>query len=146
MSTEELFDGLLRPTQAPLVAARELFGQLAFAYLSCNGDAHAKNFSLLRRGDEWRVSPAYDLPCTWLYGDTTMALTIDGRRQDIGRRHFLAVADHVGLPRRAAERVLDQLLENVPTWSDELDRLPFDARRLHKLGRAIRWRCDRLAA
>ncbi len=146
VSTEELFEALAAATRAPLVAGRELLRQLAFAYLSCNGDAHAKNFSLLRRGGEWRVTPAYDLPCTWLYGDTTMALPIDGRRrEDIGRRQLLALGRHLGLPDKATERVLDELLRAVPSWLGDLERLPFDGRRLHKLRRAIAWRCERLS-
>ncbi|WP_326549788.1 HipA domain-containing protein [Micromonospora sp. NBC_01813] len=45
-----------------------------------NGDAHAKNFSVRQGVDgEWRVSPAYDTPSSYPYGDTTMALSIGGR-------------------------------------------------------------------
>ena len=50
---------------------------MAFAYLSCNGDAHGKNFSVRRLPEgEWRVTPAYDVPSSFPYGDTTMALRV----------------------------------------------------------------------
>ena len=65
VTTEALIQGLAVHAGAPVVAARTLLRQFAFAYLSGNGDAHAKNFSILENG-EWRVAPAYDLPCTWV--------------------------------------------------------------------------------
>ncbi len=146
LSTEQVFAALCDVTDAPLVAARDLIRQLAFAYLSCNGDAHAKNFSVLQRGGEWRVSPAYDLPCTQVYGDFTMALSVDGRdREDIGRKHFVALGAALGVPAKAVVRVVDAVLAAVPTWEARLDELPFDQRRVHKLRRAVRWRCERLA-
>ncbi|HEU4418625.1 MAG TPA: HipA domain-containing protein, partial [Planctomycetota bacterium] len=64
LTTESVIDGLARLTHAPVVAARSLLRQFAFAYLTCNGDAHAKNFSVIRRSDGWEVAPAYDLPST----------------------------------------------------------------------------------
>lgn len=78
--TEGVLAGLAAICQAPLPAARTLLAQLVFAYLSGNGDAHAKNFSVLQdEAGEWRPSPAYDVPSSQPYGDTTMALPIGGR-------------------------------------------------------------------
>ena len=85
LSAEEVVRGLAGVTTAPRVAARDLLRQLAFAYVTGNGDAHAKNFSVLRLpSGEWRATPAYDVPSSHPYGDTTLALTIDGRdREDV---------------------------------------------------------------
>lgn len=144
-STEDVLAGLASCCDAPLVAARELFRMVVFAYLTCNGDAHAKNFSVLQddRG-EWRASPAYDLPTTHPYGDTTMALAIGGRKQeDIGRTHLLELAQAVGLPRRAAERVVDETVAAVGANLAMFDALPFDERRLHMLKRAVAFRMER---
>jgi serine/threonine-protein kinase HipA len=145
-ATEEVVQALSQCCDAPIVAAREYIRMVVFAYLTCNGDAHAKNFSVLRDPTgEWRPTPAYDLPTTYPYGDTTMALTIDGRdRQDIGRRHVLALALSCGLPTRAAERVVDAVADAVEAHLDRFAGLPFDSRRLHKLGRAVRYRLDRV--
>jgi len=50
------------------VAGYNLFKQLVFSWLIGNGDAHAKNFSILESpSGEWMVSPAYDLLCTAYY-------------------------------------------------------------------------------
>jgi serine/threonine-protein kinase HipA len=146
LTAEEVVRGLAGVARAGPVAARDLVRQLAFAYLSGNGDAHAKNFAVLRAEDgEWRVTPAYDLPCSYAYGDTTMALTIDGRRQeDIGRASFVALGSGVGLPARAVERVLDDVLARADAWIDHLDELPFDGRHIHDLRRAVLYRRGRL--
>jgi serine/threonine-protein kinase HipA len=147
LTTEAVMGALAGVCQARSVAAFTLLKQTIFAYLSCNGDAHAKNFSVRRLLEgEWRVTPAYDLPSSHPYGDTTMALSINGRtREDIGRDDFLALGEAVGLRARAVERAMDEIRERVDLWIGDLDALPFDERRIHKLRRAIEYRRDRLA-
>lgn len=145
ITTEDVIAGLAQWTTAAVVAARTLLQQFAFAYLTGNGDAHAKNFSIVQRRGEWVVTPAYDLPSTLPYGDTTMALSIGGKdREDIGRRDFLALGKTCGMPEKATARVLDQLLAAAPAWIDQLDALPFDARRVHQMQKACRYRARRL--
>lgn len=59
---------------------------------------------------EWRITPAYDVPSSYPYADTTMALSIHGRRrEDIGRADFVALGAAVGVSARAVERALDEL-------------------------------------
>ena len=138
--------GLSSVCGAPIVAARDLLKQLVFAYLSCNGDAHAKNFSVLRGvGGEWAVTPAYDLPSSSPYGDTSMALSVGGKlRENIGRADFIGLGETTGVRERATARVINELLAAVPTWLDRLPELPFDGRRTHKLRKAVEYRVRRL--
>ncbi|MCA8973972.1 MAG: HipA domain-containing protein [Planctomycetes bacterium] len=144
LTTEEVLGGLAAHTGAPIVAARTLLQQFAFAYLTCNGDAHAKNFSIVHDG-EWRVAPAYDLPSSQPYGDHVMAMTIQGKeREDIGRSDFLALGRAGSIPPKATARVLDELLAAMPSWLDRLGELPFDSRRIHKLQKACAYRATRL--
>ena len=147
LASEELVSSLASVCGAPIVAARELLRQLLFAYLSCNGDAHAKNFSVVRDVDgEWSVSPAYDLPSSHPYGDTTVALSVGGKfREDIGRADFMAAGLAAGVRQPAMARVIDELLAAVPDWLNRLDELPFDNRRVHKLRKAIEYRVRRMA-
>jgi len=145
MTTEDVIRALAYPTSAPVVAARALLQQFAFAYLSCNGDAHGKNFSLLKAQGEWRVSPAYDLPSSFPNGDLTMALPIGKkRREDIGRADFIQLGAACGVPARASERVLDRLLASAPSWMDRLEELPYPLQVTRKLARACRYRAGRL--
>lgn len=93
---------------APLPALRNLAIQAAFAWLSGNGDLHAKNVSMVQQpSGEWSIAPVYDIPSTVVYGDKTLALTLDGKRTGISRKHFLAWATGLGLAERAAVQVLE---------------------------------------
>jgi serine/threonine-protein kinase HipA len=146
VTSEAVLCGLAECTDAPVLAARTLLQQFAFAYLTCNGDAHAKNFSIVH-DREWRVAPAYDLPSSQPYGDHTMAMTINGKdREDIGRNDFFELGGAGNVPPKATARVLDELLLAMPRWLDRLDELPFDGRHIHKLRQACIYRSTRLKA
>lgn len=144
VSSEELLSALSQRCAAPLVAARDLLRQFAFAYLTGNGDLHAKNLSILERG-EWRAAPAYDLPSTLPYGDHSMALEVQGRSgEDIRRQDFIQLGQAAGLPEKATLRILDQLLAKLPAWLPTLETLPFEPRLRKKLLRTLTLRAQRL--
>ncbi len=142
LATAEVINGLATVTGAPKVAAYELLRILTFSYLSGNGDLHAKNLSVYRPDDEWRVAPAYDLPSTYFYGDFTLALAIaeDGRNKDISRRVMIELAKSVGVPQRAAERLVNEQLEASESWLARVDDLPFDERSKHKYVKFVQHR------
>jgi serine/threonine-protein kinase HipA len=97
---------------APLPALRNLALQAAFAWLTGNGDLHAKNVSMVQQpGGEWSIAPVYDIPSTVVYGDKTLALTLDGKRTGISRKHFLGWAAGMGLTERAAVQALELALK-----------------------------------
>lgn len=128
VSAEEVVAGLAAACAARALAARDIFRQLAFAWLTGNGDVHAKNISILATpAGEWRVSPAYDLPCTLPYRDHTLALAMGGSHDGLSRRSLLAFADATGVPARAAERTLSDVLDATESVPDELQAgaLPF---------------------
>lgn len=101
---ERAVTALASVTSAPLVATRNLYLQFVFAWLTGNGDLHAKNVSVLRPvGGAWTVAPIYDVACTLVYGDTSMALPVDGRTTRLRARHWRAFAEAIGLPERAAD-------------------------------------------
>lgn len=107
---------------APLPALRNLAIQLAFAWLSGNGDLHAKNVSMVQSPHgEYTIAPVYDIPSTVVYGDKTLALGIGGKKSGISRKHFLAWARNLGLTERAAEGVLGLALKASGPLIAELD-------------------------
>jgi serine/threonine-protein kinase HipA len=143
LTTEQVVGGLAAHCAARPVALRALYRQLCFGWLTGNGDIHAKNLSILATPDgEWRVSPAYDLPSTVPYGDTSLALSIDGRRRGLSRRRLLALAATIGLGERAAERVLDDLLVHLDGLTDSLREgaLPFDQNVTIDMVKELRYR------
>jgi serine/threonine-protein kinase HipA len=139
ISTEEAITGLAQCCRAPGVAALELYRLLVFAYLSGNGDLHAKNLAILHdpRG-EWRVTPAYDLPSSAVYGDRTMALPLGGVvRQQLSWPMLRSLGKEIGIPERLAAGVIREQTSAARIWIEELDELPFDANAIRNLRRLV---------
>jgi serine/threonine-protein kinase HipA len=114
LTMEQVIAGLSDHCPARAVAVQRLYQQVCYAWLTGNGDVHAKNVAILATPEgEWRVAPAYDLPSTVPYGDKSLALPIGGRTRGISRNHLLAFGAAAGLPERAATKVLDDLLDRL---------------------------------
>ncbi|WP_166355741.1 type II toxin-antitoxin system HipA family toxin [Phytoactinopolyspora limicola] len=147
ISTEDAFIGLGRACGAPVVAARTFLTQLAFAYLTANGDAHAKNFSIVQDDHgEWRPAPMYDVTSSQPYGDTTLAMPIGGRRDaGLPASSFVDLGRAVGVPERASRRLFAEIADRVDGWLPDLDQLPFDAGVIKKLRRVVERRRATLA-
>ncbi len=98
---------------APLELQR-LFEMTIFHFAVGNGDAHRKNFSLLTSGEGTvALSPAYDLVCSRLVipeEAAELALTVNGRRNRLERKDFLAFAEHMDIAATYAENRLASLL------------------------------------
>lgn len=118
---EQVCRELIALCDAPLPALRNLALQLVFAWLTGNGDLHAKNVSLLQDvGGRIAISPIYDIPSTVVYGDRSLALPVAGKRTGISRKRFLSWMQDLGLPQRVAERVLEVALNATRTLIDDV--------------------------
>jgi serine/threonine-protein kinase HipA len=143
VTTETVIAGLSLHCSAGPVAVRRLYQQVCYAWLTGNGDMHAKNLSILStREGEWRVAPAYDVPSTVPYGDKSLALSIQGRTRGVSRKHLLAFGAEIGLPARAATKVLDDLLERLSSLEQRLldGALPFPQKATADLTAELRFR------
>ncbi|CAN5272409.1 HipA domain-containing protein [soil metagenome] len=114
--------GLLikRFVAAAMPALEDFFRLVAFNYALSNGDAHLKNFSLIRTdADEYRFSPAYDLMSTVLHTPQETDTALDLYTGDIhsqhytkygyyGRENFMEFAGRLGLIEKRAARIIDQ--------------------------------------
>jgi serine/threonine-protein kinase HipA len=147
LTTEQVLGALVNACAAPRPAALEFLRQATFAYLTANGDAHAKNFSILADASgRFAPAPAYDLPSSEPYGDHTMALSIQGRRDgNLTGARLIALGEAIGLPERAARRAITETAEAVGSWADEVSELPFDSGVRRKLRRVIEHRCRHLS-
>ncbi len=93
-----------------------LLGAVVLNSLLGNGDAHAKNFSLLHdRSGALRLSPLYDLLSTLYYGDEHLAMYMDGvhRTSRVRSDRILAEATRWGIGRTVASGVIDGLLSRA---------------------------------
>jgi serine/threonine-protein kinase HipA len=144
LASEDVVAALSTVCKAPAVAVRTLYLQFVYAWLTGNGDLHAKNVSVLggRRGG-FVVAPIYDVPCTLLYGDETLALPLAGRTKNLKARHWQEFAATLGLPLRAAEAANAVALRAAA--GVDLESLPFTGSPLNRALREARQRSQELA-
>lgn len=114
----------------PLIELSKLYRLFVFTWWTGNGDMHLKNFSILTGEDEIvRLTPAYDLVSTHLVipGDP-LALPVGGKQTRLVRGDWLRLADYCGLPRKVAERVLQEQQAIADRAADVIRRsfLPAD--------------------
>lgn len=96
-----------------------------------NGDAHAKNYSLLHESPgSLRLAPIYDVVCTMIYDDDRLAARVDNveKIDRVTGERLLNEAARWGMSRRRAAEIVTALLDQVPTAAaaarDETDGLP----------------------
>ena len=129
-SMEEVAQALMSVSASPLLTARNVAFQVALAWLTGNGDLHAKNISMIWRNGMPEVSPIYDIPSTLPYGDTTMALSIQGRKDNISGKIFRTFCSEIGLNERATESVMRLALEATEDAAEKIiTASDFDTRR-----------------
>lgn len=63
----EIAEAIRRYIEAWMVEMERFFELVVFNYIYANGDAHLKNFSIIRYDDDYRLAPAYDLLNTALH-------------------------------------------------------------------------------
>lgn len=122
-SVEQVGKLIYQYSSAPGLDRINYFDLLLFCFLTGNADMHLKNFSLLRSGAGYRLSPAYDLLPTALLlpeDEEESALTVDGRKRKLSRSVFLSAAATLGIPMPAAEKSLAAMLDAIPAALDIL--------------------------
>lgn len=143
VASEDVATALARICTAPVVASRNLYLQFVFAWLTGNGDLHAKNVAVLGSRRGFVVAPVFDVPCTLLYGDETLALPLSGKTRNLRARHWAAFADALGLPQRAAVSANKTAL--AAAGAIRLEDLPFSGSPLRGAQRELGFRRRELA-
>ena len=115
----------------------ELLKAITLHVVVGNGDAHAKNFSLLHeQSGALRLAPLYDVMSTLYYGDDRLAMYIDNvrRTQRVTVDRLVNEAASWGMPRPRSAEVVQELLSAVPEAAartqQETPDLPADIPRL----------------
>lgn len=125
--------GLLikRFVAAAMPALEKFFQLIVFNYVISNGDAHLKNFSLIRNDTgEYQLTPAYDLISTVIHTPQEADTALDLYVGDIdspyystyghyGRENFMELAKRLGIVSKRAERIID----NFPATLKDIEAL-----------------------
>ena len=139
VGSEEVVLALADRCEARLPAIRNFYLQFLFAWLTGNGDLHAKNLSVL--GDDsgaFAPAPVYDVPCTLFYGDLSMALPIAGKIKNLRKRHWDDFSQSLGLPARAVASANSRALKAALSIDHSV--LPFEGSPLHGTEHELRFR------
>lgn len=128
-SYEECGEVILKYVNAAMVDILRFFRVVLYNFITLNDDAHLKNFSLIKRGKEYRLSPAYDLINTSLqiYVPRLFALEkglfkegmhLSDTRQ-VTYKDFAELGRRIGLP----ERLYMHELKKFSTPNSAADQL-----------------------
>ncbi|NUS95725.1 MAG: type II toxin-antitoxin system HipA family toxin, partial [Nocardia sp.] len=114
-----------------------------FAWLTGNGDLHAKNLGILEAQDNlWTIAPIYDIPGTLIYDDDSMALPVAGRTRKLKARDWIGFAAEIGLPERGAASARAVALRAAAAV--DYGRLPFTGSPVRRVERELRFRRNEL--
>ena len=95
----------------------ELFIRIVFSFAIGNSDMHLKNFSLIETSEgsnKYSLSAAYDMLSTNVVipaDKEQLALTINGKKQNIRRKDFIILADSIGITEKSAEKMIEKIVK-----------------------------------
>lgn len=125
-SMERIGKQIARFSNRPGLDQVYFFEQALFCFLTGNADMHLKNFALLTTLEKDIIlSPAYDMLCTKIAmpaDQEELALTLNGRKNNLRRSDFDALAKNLGVPEKARENIYARYSDVVKTiGSDWID-------------------------
>lgn len=95
----------------------ELYLRVVFSFAVGNSDMHLKNFSLIETAEnsgKYVLSSAYDMLSTNIVIPTDreqLALTLNGKKQNIRRKDFFVFAEAIGIAEKSAEKMIDKIVK-----------------------------------
>lgn len=131
-SYEECAELIHRHVKAALIDIRKFFRIILFNFITLNDDAHLKNFSLIERGGEYRLSPAYDLINTSLQLRNPNIFALDkglfkegmtfSDTRTICRSDFEEFGRRIGLPPKVIKQDIDMFTVEQPLVKELISR------------------------
>ena len=113
VSFSDLIKGVKPFVTAESASSLKMIKLYCFSYLLGNGDLHAKNISLLVQPSGLiDLSPAYDLLCSFIYGDHNMAVKFDGKDNNIKFKQVTEFAERFGVKKVLVEKMLLSLVKD----------------------------------
>lgn len=119
---------------AAIPALEKFFTLIVFNYVFSNGDAHLKNFSLIRTDEgEYELAPAYDLMSTVLHTPHEEDTALDLYKGDIHSAHyekygsygyhdFIELSKRLGIVETRAARIIERFPANAKKAADFINR------------------------
>ncbi len=131
-SYEECAEVIKNNVKASLIDLRRFFQLILFNFITLNDDAHLKNFSLVERNGEYRLSPAYDLINTSIHLREPRIFALDkglfkegmsfSDTHSIKRDDFEEFGKRIGLPRKIIKQEIDRFATLYTSVQDLINR------------------------
>jgi len=146
---DDIAKAIVRNIPAAKVALEKFFRLVVFNYIFANGDAHLKNFSIIRQGNDIRLAPAYDLLNTYLHiegNDLGLngGLSTEIEKSDVYERtchpcrlDFFRFGTHIGISESRTNKILDEFMEFSPKVDELITNSFFDDDRVSRYYRRI---------
>lgn len=129
-ATAQVLRDAIDTTNTRAMARLDIFRWAVFNVLIGNADSHLKNLSFFVNARGYMLAPFYDLVSTvvyhtptyqpqqqdrWPHCDLTMPVGEARQFAEISRKNMLAFGEALRLPRRGAEKLLDEMLADADT-------------------------------
>lgn len=114
-SVEKVGKAIKEHSANTLLDLMRFYEIVIFCYITGNNDMHLKNFSLILNGENWEISPAYDLLNVQLHlpeDKEESALTIGGKKKKLSKSDFINLGLKLGLNQKQLENTFKRFLKS----------------------------------
>ena len=129
MDCFNLLDEIIKKGRMSAINKISLFDASIFNFLVGNGDAHAKNFSLLyKQNSIVEIAPLYDILSTIIYGQSyqkaKMSMKIDTKYKfcQTQQRHFIELGKSIGFKESYSVKRIKHIISKVLISSKQLQQ------------------------
>jgi serine/threonine-protein kinase HipA len=123
--------------KVPFKDLQQLYRRMIFNLVFRNSDDHLKNHSFIyeKKSDTWSLSPAYDLTYSLNplinFKITSRALSIRGKRQDIGLKDLLILAEEFSI--KNPKKIIDEVQKAASKWNEVASELQINKRVIQRI-------------
>jgi len=119
-SYAELFS-VARKLRVSAKDAEQLLKRMIFNIVARNHDDHSKNFAFMLSGNQWHLTPAYDLAYSYKPDSKWVNshwMSLNGKRDDFRRKDIYTLESLVPIfSKGKIDRIIDETIEQVSQWS-----------------------------
>ena len=134
-SYEQMAKCIKQYSDTPGLDLVDLFERALLFFVLGNGDAHLKNFSLVReKSAGYHLSPVYDIVNSRLVlanEREEMCLSIQGKKNRLSMKDFLQLSKHLSLHEKQVNNVVSRLI-NLKSSFEEMIKTSFLNQKLRK--------------
>lgn len=111
-----------RQLNLPLSDAEQIIKRMIFNIVARNHDDHAKNFAFMLKGNQWRLTPAYDVAYSYKPGSPWVNshwMSLNGKRDQFSRDDIYSLATiSPRFSKHYLAPIIDDVIDQVSQWPD----------------------------